>query len=423
MQLGLVAVLVVINALLAGSELALVSLRDSQVARLEERGTAGAVLAKLAKDPNQFLATIQVGITLSGFLASATAAVSLAEPLVEPLSAVLGNAARPVSVVAVTLVLTYVTLVFGELAPKRVAMQRAEGWALLAAKPLSWLATVSRPAVWLLGVSTDLLVRMIGLDPAGTREEVSEEELREMVAVQPELTEQERNLIDGAFEFADRRLREILVPRVHVVAMHADVDVADAAQQMAAAGHTRVPLFDVDLDDVVGTVHLRSLVGATGPIRAKAQPPLLLPDSLSCLAALRRLQAERQQMAIVLDEHGGTEGIITVEDLVEELVGEIWDEADPDVAAVERQVDGGVAVVGSYPIHDLPDIGIDLPHGDYTTVAGLLLAEFGRVPGVGETVVVEGWVLTIVAADERVVERVEITRAPDPTPDASERPD
>ena len=178
-QIGLVVVLVVVNALFAGSEMALVSLRESQLQRLESRGRRGRALARLARDPNRFLATIQIGITLAGFLASAAAAVSLAEPLEEPLS-FLGSAAGPVSIVVVTLVLSYFTLVFGELAPKRIAMQRAEGWGLLAAGPLSFVATIARPAVWLLSRSTDLAVRLLGGDPNRHGEEVTEEDYREI---------------------------------------------------------------------------------------------------------------------------------------------------------------------------------------------------------------------------------------------------
>src|SRR5919106_4097771 len=186
-QLALVAALILINGAFAGPEMALVSLRDAQIGRLAQRGTAGRTLARLARDPNQFLATIQIGITLAGLLASATAALTLAEPLVAAL-APLGGMARPTAVVLVTLALTFVTLVFGELAPKRIAMQRAEGWALLAARPLAAISMLSRPAVWLLGRATDLVVRLAGGDPAPHRDQVSEEELRDMVAVQPELS-------------------------------------------------------------------------------------------------------------------------------------------------------------------------------------------------------------------------------------------
>ncbi|WP_370326030.1 hemolysin family protein [Euzebya sp.] len=424
MQVVLVLVLVLLNAAFAGSEMALVSLRDSQLARLEERGRAGGTLARLARDPNQFLATIQIFITLAGFMASATAAVTLAEPLVEPLRGVLGGAAEPVSVVLVTLVLTYVTLVLGELAPKRVAMQRAEGWGLLASRPLAALATLTRPAVWLLATSTDLVVRAVGVDPDAQREQITEEELRDMVAAQPELSDTERRIIDGAFEFADRSLREILVPRTAIVALPGDSDVREASRRLAATGHTRAPVIRGDLDEVLGTVHLRALVEAEGTVEPHVQPALVLPETVGCLDALRRMQADRQQMAVVINEHGGTEGLITIEDLVEELVGEIWDEADPDVQAVVHHDDGRLSVDGAYPIHDLPDIGVDLPAGDYTTLAGLVLAELGHVPTAGEVVVASGWRIEVVEATDRTVRLVELTPDPSaPDPDSRQEGD
>src|SRR5689334_23337924 len=192
-QIVLVVILVLLNAAFAGSEMALISLRDSQLQRLEQRSRAGRTLARLARDPNRFLATIQIGITLAGFLASAAAAVSLAQPLIGPLG-FLGGAAEAAAIVVVTIVLTFFTLVVGELAPKRIAMQRAEGWALLVARPLDVLAAVSRPVVWLLGRSTDLVVRLAGGDPNAARDEVSAEEIRDMVAARQDFSAEQRTI-------------------------------------------------------------------------------------------------------------------------------------------------------------------------------------------------------------------------------------
>lgn len=407
-QLGLVAVLVLLNAAFAGSEIALISLREGQLQRLEQRGGRGRLLASLARDPNRFLATIQIGITLAGFLASATAAVSLAEPLEEPLD-FLGGAARPVSIIVVTLILAYVTLVFGELAPKRVAMQRAEGWGMLAARPLSLIAVAFRPIVWLLGRSTNLVVRAMRGDPDMQREEVTQEELRGMVAAQTSYTPEQRNIIHGAFEIAERRLREVLQPRNEVFTLEADLPCAEALRLLAASGHSRAPVIVGDLDQVAGVVHLRDLLDSDDIVGAKAQTPLLFPESLGALEALRQMQESRVQLAIVLNEHGGTEGIVTVEDLIEELVGEIWDESDRDVAAAERAEDGSVTVPGSFPFHDLDDIGVVLPEGDYSTVAGIVLDRLGRIPDApGDTVEIDGWHLEVLAVDRRAITRLRI---------------
>jgi putative hemolysin len=412
-QLLLVAALILLNGAFAGTEIALISLREGKIVRLAEHGRAGRTLARLARDPNQFLATIQIGITLANLLASATAAVTFAEPLVGAFS-VLGAAARPTAIFTVSLILTFVTLVFGELAPKRIAMQRVEGWSLIAARPLSLMTALSRPAVWLLSHATDVVVRLAGGDPTQQREAVTEEELRDMVAMQPELTNEERAIIGGAFEFSDRTVRQILVPRTRIIAFSQNVTAADAVHRLVETGHSRAPVYQGDhLDDVIGIVHLRALVSGEGTVGDHSTPAVVLPETAGALDSLRTMQEQRQQMAIVINEHGGVEGLVTVEDLIEELVGEIWDESDPDVQAVRRHPDGSFSVVGSYPVHDLVDLGVDAPEGDYTTVAGLILDELGHIPDTGATVEIDGWRFEVTDAGDRVIRRVRLSPVED----------
>src|SRR5215218_830804 len=420
-EIGLVLVLVVVNAAFAGSEVALISLREGQLRRLDEQGGRGRLVARLARDPNQFLSTIQIGITLAGFLASAAAAVSLAEPLV-PLLDFLGGAAELVAVVLVTAVLTYVTLVVGELAPKRIALQRPERWAKRAARPLTVITALTRPAVWLLSRSTDLLVRLAGGDPRVQREAVTEEEVRDLVATQASFSPQQRTILIGAFEIAERRLRDVLVPRRQVVALSANASVQEAVRTLVATTHGRAPVYRGDLDDVIGVAHLVDLVDARGRAAEHVRAALALPESLGVLDGLRRLQAERQTMAIVLNEYGGTEGIVTVEDLLEELVGEIYDEFDQDSAGIRREPDGSVVLPGSFPMHDLPDLGISLPEGPYTTIAGLALQRFGHIPEVGETVQADGWWLQVLAVERRAITRLRLKPAPAATPEAGPAP-
>ncbi len=410
-QLGLVAVLVAMNAAFAGTEMALVSLREGQLQRLEQGSAAGAVLARLAREPNRFLATIQVGITLAGLLASAAAAVSIAVPLEAPL-AFLGAWAEPVAVTIVTLALAYVTLVFGELAPKRLAMQRAERWGLVAARPLAGLAVVTRPVVWLLSRSTDVAVRVLGGDPSRQREEVTEEELRELVAAQPSFTDKQRGIIEGAFEAADRSLRRVLRPRGAVVGLDADLPASRGLRILADSGHSRAPVgVGGSLDDVVGVVHLRDLLDAgdraVGEVSVEA---FALPEAASVLDALHALQVHRQQLAIVVDEHGATAGIVTIEDLVEELVGEIYDEADADVAGVHRDDAGDLLLPGTFPVHDLVDLGVDdAPDGPYVTVAGLLLARLDRIPDApGDVVEVGEWSYEVTGVTGRAISEVRL---------------
>jgi putative hemolysin len=417
-EIGLVLLLVVINAAFAGSEVALISLREGQLRRLEREGERGRLVARLARDPNQVLSTIQIGITLAGFLASAAAAVSLAEPLV-PLLGFLGRAAEPAAVVLVTMVLTYLTLVVGELAPKRIALQRPERWARRAARPLAVVSTLTRPAVWLLSKSTNVLVRLAGADPRRQREEVTEEEVRDMIATGSVFRPEQRRILSEAIEIGERRLRDVLVPRRDVVAVPADASVAEAIGMLVGTTHGRAPVYRGDLDDVIGLVTLQDLVGAEGPVAGRVRPVVALPESMTVLDALRRLQAEREQLAIVLNEYGGTEGIVTVEDLLEELVGEIYDEFDPDSHGIHRQPDGSLILPGSFPVHDLADLGITLPEGDYTTLAGLVLERMGRIPGKGETVEVDGWRLEVLDVDHNAIIQVRLVPLPNSAENAS----
>jgi putative hemolysin len=393
---------------------ALISLREGQLRRLEQEGGTGRLVAQLARDPNQFLSTIQIGITLAGFLASAAAAVALAQPLV-PLLGFLGQAAEPAAVVLVTVVLAYVTLVVGELAPKRIALQRSEGWARRAARPLRMVSIVTRPAVWLLSKSTDLLVRLAGADPSRGREAVTEEEVRDMIATDGVFRPDQRRILAEAIEIAERRLSDVLVPRRDVVAFPDDTRVQEAMRVLVGTTHGRAPVYRGDLDDVLGLVTLQALVAAesrAGRVAECVRPVVALPESLGVLDALRRLQAEREQLAIVLNEYGGTEGIVTVEDLLEELVGEIYDEFDPDSRDLRPEPDGSIVLPGQFPVHDLPDLGVGLPEGRYATVAGLILNRLGRIPAEGDAVEVDRWRLEVLEVERRAIVQVRLVPLP-----------
>lgn len=408
-ELVLVLALVVINGVLAGSELALISLRESQLGRLARRGGAGRIVARLARDPNRYLATIQIGITLAGFLASAAAAVTLAQPLV-PLFEFAGQAAETIAVIGVTLVLAFLTLVLGELAPKRLALQRAEGWSLAVGRPLHWMSILARPAVWLLSVSTDAVVKLAGGEPGTTRQEADLQEVKDLVLASPRLSVDHRDVLMGAVEVAERTLREILVPRPDVVSLSDERTVREAIGELLASGHSRAPVAPGGaLDEAVGVAHLRDLVAADpdSTVGEHVVEVEAFPETVGVLTALRRMQEAHQQMAFVIDEFGGVDGIVTVEDLVEELVGEIYDESDRDILRVRRGPGGSLSVPGRFPIHDLVDLGVDLPAGDYTTVAGLILDELGSVPEApGDRLEIGDWTVTVVSLQGRSVAEV-----------------
>ena len=408
-QLLLVAGLVLVNAVFAGSEIALISLREGQIERLAEHSRAGRALAELAREPNRFLSTIQIGITLAGFLASAAAAITLAQPLVDVLEGPLDGAARPTAVFLVTAALTFVTLVLGELAPKRLAMQRAERWAMVVARPIGALATLATPAVWVLSRSTNGVVRLFGGDPSRDREAVTDQEVRDLVASGDVYEGYQRQIIEGALEVSDRTVREVVTPRPDVVGMPADTPVAEALALLADAGHSRAPVWDRDLDDAERYVSVLGLIGRDGTVGQHAETTVVLPESVGVLDALWRLQAERRQLALVVSEHGAVEGIVSVEDLVEEIVGEIYDEHDRDLVGVVRHDDGSVDLPGRFPLHDLVDLGVRGPErSEQTTVGGYVAERVGRLPVTGDRVTLPSHAVEVTAASRRTVRRVRL---------------
>lgn len=424
-DIGLITVLLLLNGLFAGSELALVSLREGQLRALERsRGRRERALVRLARDPNRYLGTIQLGITLAGYLASATAAVTLAEPLVPALD-FLGGAAEAVAITSVTLVLAAINIIVGELVPKRLAMQYPQRWALLVAPPLDRLAAVTKPLVWLLGRSTDVLVRILGGGAEGTGEQLSTRELQELVAVQRVLSPEQRQMIAGALEIHERILREILIPRRSVVTLPSDMPLLDARRVLMASGHSRAPVVrSRDLDEVIGVVHLRDLMVDAATLETAVRPILNLPDSLPVSEALRCFKTDREQFALVVDERGGAAGIVTLEDVLEEIVGEIYDETDRDVIAARRLADGDLILPGSFPIHDLDDLGVqlgDAPRGDYTTIAGLVLVALGRIPeSAGDRVELTDWTVEVGAVARNAITEVRII--PRRKPQSAEEP-
>jgi len=244
------------------------------------------------------------------------------------------------------------------------------------------------------------------------REEVTEEELRDMVAVQATFTPEQRQLIEGAFEVAERTLDEVLVPRSSVVVVDASWSLAEARAALIESGHSRAPVgSNRSLDHVVGMVHLRQLIaGDEGDAATIAIEIPVFPEAARVLTTLRELQVRHAQMALVINEHGGAEGIVTVEDLVEELVGEIYDETDKDLISVRHEPDGSMVVPGRFPIHDLPDIDVELPGGDYATIAGLVLEHLGRIPGVGDHCDVAGWRIEVHTMRGHAIAEVRFTR-------------
>ena len=389
-------VLVLIQGVFVAAELALVSLRESQIRALAHQGKRGQLVAKLTSNPNLFLSSVQVGVTLSGFLAAAFGADRLSDDLAPVLHRIglSEGVADTVSLVLITIFISYVSIVIGELAAKRLALQRAESIALGLAPLVSFIARIARPVIWLLGVSTNVVVRLIGGDPKASREEVSDEEIRAMVSGSTTLGDEERRIVDDVFAAGERGLREVMVPRTEVDFLPGDMPAHRAVRELSKAPHSRYPVMGESADDIIGFVHVRDLLdpdisSRSTPVSEVARPVLSMPDTVRVLRALNDMRRNTAHLAIVLDEYGGTAGIVTMEDLVEELVGDITDEYD--VVVEERiSVRGDLLIDGLTTLDEFAEkTGLLLPDGPYDTLAGYFMAQLGQLPGIGDTVEVE----------------------------------
>jgi putative hemolysin len=398
-NVGLVLVFVVVGGVFAATELALVSLRESQLSALERQSARGARVAEVARNPNRFLAAVQIGVTVAGFLSAAYGGATLAPdlaPYFERLG--LGDAAaEATALVILTLVIAFLSLVLGELVPKRIALQKAAVVSLAVAPILDRFATLMRPAIWLLSLSTNAVVRLLGGDPHATSEQVSEEELRELVSTHDHLDEQERRILRDVFAATDTNLKEVMRPRGDVAFIPGDLPLAAVTERVRDLPYSRYPITGDDFDDVIGFFHVRDLLGVseTDPRRVRdvRRPVLMLPGSNRVLPSVATMREEGTHLAIVVDEYGGTDGIVTLEDLVEELVGEIRDEYD---AAETLARHDPSKLDGSTTLEDFAHAtGIVLEDGAYQTIAGYIIARLGRLAEVSDLVAVDGGMLEV----------------------------
>ncbi len=407
-SVALVLGFILIGGVFAGTEIALVSLRESQLVQLGKQGRRGARVAAVARDPNRFLAAVQIGVTLAGFFSAAFGAATLA-PHVAPLVTRLGvpeALAENASLVALTLVIAYVSLVLGELVPKRIGLQRAAQVALVVAPPLDRFATFMRPAIWFLSVSTDAVMRLLGGDPTARNEAMSDEELRDLVLTHEGLPDDERRILHDVFDAGDRILAEIMRPRGEVAFIAGDVPLEEARVVIGSLPYSRYPVTGADFDDVLGFLHVRDLLdpARTGTVADVMREIPFFPGAAPLLSALASMRREGVHIAVVIDEYGGTDGIVTLEDLVEELVGEIWDEHDVPRSPSRVDPEGRLRLDAGLTIEEFGEhTGIELPDGPYETLAGFVVMRLGRLAVVGDEVGVGEVRLVVTRADDRRV--------------------
>jgi len=414
----LVLAVILIGGFFAAAEMALVSLREGQVRALGRRGKRGERTARLAQDPNRFLASVQIGVTVATLLSGAFGAALLSVRLADQLRKIMPrDVATPVALIAVTLIISFFTLVFGELAPKRLALQRNERVALVAGPVVDWLATLARPLVWLLSRSTNLVVRLLGGNPAEARGVMTDEELRDLVAGHQALSPDERHIVGEVFDAGKRQIREVLVPRTEVEFMPASMLLSAAIAETEHSRFSRFPVYQESYDDVIGFVHIRDLLDNRAELGSRqvgevCRPVKFLPISKTVLAALSEMRRDRAHLAIVVDEYGGTAGIVTLEDLVEELIGDIQDEYDEEVSHPRQLRGGDIEVDGLLNLDEFAEqTGLELPEGPYETVAGYLLASLGHLPENGESAEIAGRKLTVTQLDGRRISRVLVSPA------------
>jgi putative hemolysin len=423
LEVVLIGVGILANGFFAGAEFALVSARVGRLIELRDRGVRGAAVAlELKEAPDAFLATIQIAITLVGTLASAVGGATAVEALTPALQGIgLGSSAGIVALGIVIVMITYVSLVVGELAPKAIALRNPETIAAAVSRPIR---AFSRLASFLVGVltrSTDLLLRLVGLGATPTSPFVSEEDVRYLLregAARGVFDRDEATLVHKVFEFGDTTVREIMVPRLQIQGIDTTTTPADdVVRRVAEIGHSRIPVYQGSIERVIGIVLIKDvlrIVAQSNPpsLPDLMRPPLFIPETSKISALLREFQRRQQNLAIVVDEYGSVVGLVTVEDVIEEIVGDIREEGERERPRIERLPDGSVLVDGATPVAELREaLGIAIPEsGDYTTAAGFVIDRLGSIPAAGASLTASGYRWTVLETDGPRVAKVKLQR-------------
>ncbi len=414
----LILILISVNAFFAASEIAVITSRRVKIKKLEEKGNlSAAALIKLIDDPSLFLSTIQVGITLAGFLASATAAVGLSVVLAKWIEniGVPRGISSTLGVFTVTLVVSYLTLVFGELAPKRLAMQWSEKIALRVAKPIFFIAKATSPLTKFLTLSTNLVVRLFGGNVQLKEKELSEDEIRFYISEHRTLPEEEKLMIEAVFNFGDRVVRQVMVPRTEILHVNAHDKIGDALDKVCDKRHSAYPVYKSDYENIVGTVRIHDLACSLYKnsdllVEEIMSPTLFIPETKHTVALLKEFRHKMLEMAIVVDEYGGISGLVTLGDLIDEIIGDL----NMGENSLQQNSEGEYIVDGDTPVEDIIEtLNIKEPIDDteFETIAGFMLKQLGHLPVKGETVLWEGYKFQVEKMGTRRIEKVLISSA------------
>lgn len=428
-QIIFLLVLILINAFFALAEMAIVSVNKNKIKVLAQDGNKKAIaLQKLLDEPNKFLSTIQVAITLAGFLSSASAAVALSDDLGAFLAKFGIPYSNQISVVLVTMLLSYVTLVLGELYPKRIALQHSEPIAMAVVKPLSIISKITKPFVWFISASVNVVLRLTRQSVDVEDEEFSEDEVMSMLEVGQEtgvLKEEGKKMINAIFDFDDKLAYEIMTPRTDVFLIDVNDTPDEYLEELMELKYSRIPVYDDDLDNIIGILHIKDYFmkakddGYDGvDIRSILRKPYFVPESKNIDSLFRDLQRTRNNIAILIDEYGGFSGIVTMEDIIEEIVGEIEDEYDEEEAEIEK-IDGRTYIISGFTsLDDInEEIGTELESENSETIGGFLIDILGEIPDDDEreqrVIEYENLVFKILSVKERRIEKVELFILPE----------
>ncbi len=435
-QIIFLFVLILINAFFALAEMAIVSVNKNKIKVLAQDGNKKAVvLQKLLDEPNKFLSTIQVAITLAGFLASASAAVALSDDLGAFLAKFSIPYSNQIAVVLVTMILSYVTLVLGELYPKRIALQHSESIAMIVVKPIIVISKITKPFVWFLSASVNILLRLTRQSVDVEDEEFSEDEVMSMLEVGQEtgvLKEEGKKMINAIFDFDDKLAYEIMTPRTDVFLIDVNDTPDEYLEELMELKYSRIPVYDDDLDNIIGILHIKDYFMkakddgySSVDIRSILRKPYFVPESKNIDSLFRDLQRTRNNIAILIDEYGGFSGIVTMEDIIEEIVGEIEDEYDEEEAEIEKIDEQTYVISGFTALDDInEEIGTDLESENSETIGGFLIDILGEIPDDDEReqriIEYENLVFKILSVKERRIETVELFILPEETEEKKE---
>lgn len=424
----LLLVLILINGFFASAEIAVITLNDNKVKKMAEDGNKKAQrVLRLTENSSRFLSTIQIGVTLAGFLSSASAAQNFAPQLTAAIlkaaPALPHTVVDGVSTFLVTLLLSYFSLVLGELVPKKIAMQKAEALAFRFVGILQAIAVIFRPFIALLSVSTNGVMRLLGLNPNDGEQTVTEEEILMMVDAGEEkgvIGENAKDMISNIFDFSDTTVVEVMTHRTDIHAVEDTASVADVVALSMEEGCSRIPVYHEDLDTVVGILYVKDLLRYVGPdappdvpLTQLMRPAYFIPEGKRCSDLFKEMTERKVQIAIIVDEYGGTEGLITMEDLLESIVGNIQDEYDHEEEEIRKLAENKFTVDGTTPIDEIEDlVGVELPETEYDTIAGLVMERLGRIPSPGEhpSVSIPPLTLTVGAVADRRITKILIEK-------------